>query len=162
MCIEFTISILFVIFSIQNITMLADDSLPNNLTSGPANRLQEVPTKKFTLQLNNVKTELVAQKFKNRIIINITQCQSFGSIINITKDDEGYFSTSNTEVALSVNFLLGLQTPVYKILATKIGNVIFKETNVPVLLTLALKDRKPDVFKAIMDSLSEVDVWSIF
>jgi Uncharacterised conserved protein (DUF2372). len=142
--------------------MLADDSLPNNLTSGPLNRLQEVATKKFTIQLNDLTTELMAQKFKNRIVVNITQCQSFGSIINITKDDEGYFSTSNSEVALSLNFLLGLQTPVYKILATKIGVVIFKATNMPILLTLALKDRKPDAFKAIMENLKEIDVWSMF
>ena len=49
----------------------------------------------------------------------------------------------------------------YKVIAKKIGQTIFKEVNIPILLTLALKEKTPEMFKAITGSLDQIDVWSI-
>ena len=127
-------------------------------------RNQEVQSRDFVIQSDHEKlrTEFHAQKFKNRIVINITQCQSFGSIINVTKDENGPMTTPNSEISVNVQFLLGEQHQMYKIIAKKVGQMIFQETELPVLLTLALKSKTSEMFKLVTGSLEKVDVWSMF
>ena len=137
--------------------MLADTPL----NGGPSQRANEIKSLHHNFQINDIKTEMMAQKFKNRIVINITQCQSFGSILDIRKD-EGQMMNVSSDIGISVRFLLGEQHPIYKILANKIGETVFRETELPVLLTLALKDKTTDMFKTIMLKIAEIDVWSIF
>ena len=137
--------------------MLAD----TQLNGGPSQRANEIKSLHYNFPISDIKTEMIAQKFKNRIVINITQCQSFGSILDIRKD-EGQMMDAHSDIAISVRFLLGEQHPIYKILANKIAETVFRETEFPILLTLALKDKTPDVFKKIINKMSEIDVWSMF
>lgn len=137
--------------------MLADTVL----NGGPSQRANEIKSLHYNFQINNIETEMRSQKFKNRILINITQCQSFGSILDIRKDEEQIMN-AHSEIGISVRFLLGEQHPVYKVIGNKIGDAVFRETELPVLLTLALKDKTPDTFKKIVDKISDIDVWSMF
>ena len=139
--------------------MLADTPLDG----GPHQRANEIKSRCHHFQMNNIETEMRSQKFKNRIVINITQCQSFGSVLDLRKDDgAGQMMDTHSDIAISVRFLLGEQHPVYKVIGNKIGDTVFRETELPVLLTLALKDKTPDTFKTIIDKITEVDVWSMF
>lgn len=144
-------------FSSKKIKMLAGTPL----NSCPGQRGIEARCHSF--QMNDMETEMRSQKFKNRIVINITQCQTFGSVLDIRKDDTtGLVSEARTDSGISLRFLLGEQHPVYKVIGNRIGNAVFRESELPILLTLALKDKTPDIFKKIMDSVEAIDVWSMF
>ena len=71
-------------------------------------------------------------------------------------------TTPNSEISVNVQFLLGEQHQMYKIIAKKVGQMIFQETELPVLLTLALKSKTSEMFKLVTGSLEKVDVWSMF
>ncbi|XP_066914548.1 proteasome assembly chaperone 3-like [Clytia hemisphaerica] len=142
--------------------MLADNT--QLIQSGLHKRNHELQSRDFAIQSDDEKlrTEFHAQKFKNRIVINITQCQSFGSVINITKDENGPMTTPNSEISVNVQFLLGEQHQMYKIISKKIGQIVFQETELPVLLTLALKSKTPEIFKLVTENIAKVDVWEMF
>ena len=147
---------LLILFFQFKTNMLEESS--NNITPCPGNQSNIPPSKRYTLNLNETLTEMRAQRFSNRIVINITQCQSFGSIIDITKDDNIDCVNPDAEIYLTFRFLLGMTDNMYKVIAKKIGQTIFKEVNIPILLTLALKEKTPEMFKAIMGSLDQIDV----
>lgn len=129
----------------------------------PPDTQQDIPTKTYVAEINKNNTEFLAQRYKNRIFLVITQCNSFGSIINITKDDDtDLVMNHESDIPLSFKFLLGVEDNVYKVLAKKIGELVFREVNVPITMTLALKDKSSETLRMIMDSLQEIDVWSFF
>ena len=44
-------------------------------------------------------------------------------------------------------------------MARKIASIVFKETSLPILLTIALKDRSQKTFMELNDALVKVNVW---
>ena len=119
----------------------------------------EVITKDFLLETDGLKTELLAQRFSNRIFITVSQCNGFGSLINISKDELGAFTSENSNIGISVDFLMGVEENIYKTIARQIAAVVFRESSSPILVAIALKDRSPKYLKDIMSSLDKVNVW---
>lgn len=121
--------------------------------------MASIASRNISTIINNSRTDIVAKRFANRIAIFITQCQSFGTIINIVKDDNNDFRPDSLEIPFTVELLLGVEETIYKVMARKIASIVFKETNLPILLTIALKDRSQKTFKELHDALVKVNVW---
>lgn len=121
--------------------------------------MASINSRSISTIINNCSTDIVAKRFANRIAIFITQCQSFGTIMNIVKDDNNDFRPDNLEVPFTVELLLGVEETIYKVMARKIASIVFKETSLPILLTIALKDRSQKTFLELNDALVKVNVW---
>lgn len=121
--------------------------------------MASIASRNISTIINNSRTDIVAKRFANRIAIFITQCQSFGTIINIVKDDNNDFRPDSLDIPFTVELLLGVEETIYKVMARKIASIVFKETNLPILLTIALKDRSQKTFKELHDALVKVNVW---
>ena len=121
--------------------------------------MASIASRNISTIINNSRTDIVAKRFANRIAIFITQCQSFGTIINIVKGDNNDFRPDSLEIPFTVELLLGVEETIYKVMARKIASIVFKETNLPILLTIALKDRSQKTFKELHDALVKVNVW---
>lgn len=79
--------------------------------------------------------------------------------MNIVKADNNDFRPDNLEVPFTVELLLGVEETIYKVMARKIASIVFKETSLPILLTIALKDRSQKTFMELNDALVKVNVW---
>ena len=121
--------------------------------------MASIASRNISTIINNYSTGIIAKRFPNRIAIFITQCQSFGTIMNIVKDDNNDFRPDSSEIPFTVELLLGVEETIYKVVARKIASIVFKETNLPVLLTIALKDRSQKTFRELLDALVKVNVW---
>ena len=121
--------------------------------------MASIASRNISTIINNCSTDIVVKKFANRIAIFITQCQSFGTIMNIVKDDNNDFRPDNSEIPFTVELLLGVEETIYKVMARNIASIVFKETNLPILLTIALKDKSQKTFRELNDALVKVNVW---
>nr|XP_047126560.1 proteasome assembly chaperone 3-like [Hydra vulgaris] len=119
----------------------------------------EIVTKEFLVNNGNQETQFLAQRFSNRIFITISECNGFGSLINITKDELDVFTLENSKMSISVDFLIGVEEDIYKIIARQIAAAVFLETNLPILLAIALKDRSSKCLKDILNNLDKINVW---
>lgn len=120
---------------------------------------KDVQSKKVTRCINGHQTDIVAQKFSNRIFIVISQCDSFGSLIDITRDNPDDMRPENAEIVCSVHFLMGIEDSVCKALARKLACIVFRDSDLPILLSIALKDKSLKSFKDIIEAVELVNVW---
>ena len=125
------------------------------------NPSDKVSSKKITLNIEGHDTEFLAQMYSNRLFLVATQCESFGSLMNITKDDSVTMYPDNADIPFTVQFLMGVEEDMYKVLAKKLASVILKDVNFPVLLSVALKDKSPKCFRGIIDGFSQVNIWDV-
>ena len=119
-------------------------------------------SKQHDITINGQPTHIRAQKYTNRLFVIVTQCNSFGTLLNITKEEADVMQPDNVDVKFSVDVLVGVEEPVYKVLARKAAALIFRDSNLPVLFSIALKDKSKGCFAEIVDGLEKVDVWSLF
>jgi glutathione peroxidase-family protein len=119
-------------------------------------------TKEHHITINGHLTHIIAQKYTNRLFIIVTQCNSFGTLLSVTKEEVDALQPDNADVRFSIEVLIGVEDPIYKVLARKAASVIFKDCNIPILFSVALKDQSKECFTEIVNGLAKVDVWSLF
>ena len=99
---------------------------------------------------------LICQIFSNRIFLVITECESFGTLINITKDSVNQPFSEPTSVKCATEVLFGVNEPLYKVLAQKVGMEVFRWSSLPVLLSISLKNRTPTLLNPLMDGVKKL------
>ena len=116
-------------------------------------------SKQISVNIQGYETRFLAQKYSNRLFLVVTQCNSFGTLLNITKDQLNSIRPDNAEIPFSIEFLMGSEDDIYKILGKYLASIVFKDINIPILFSVALKDKSQSCFKGIIDGFKKVNVW---
>ena len=119
----------------------------------------DILSKKYSIEINGISTQYFAQRYSNRIYLVISQCNSFGTLINVSKDEQDGLRAEVSDAAISTEFLLGVEENIYKVLAKKISSIIYKELELPILFSFALKEKSPETFQEILKHVDNVNVW---
>ena len=121
--------------------------------------LQQCPVKETVLaaKVDGVHTDFAIIEFFDRILVILTQRQTFANLIAVTKDTPKTFE-ENTEDIYSVKSIFGVDCDNKEHL---VARFLYEHTlmSKPALFALGLKDHSPRTVKALRDIINRHKSW---
>lgn len=113
--------------------------------------------KESTVEIDGITTEIICTNYSDKIMVNISQMDKFGSIISAFSE-----TTGESGKLYHIQNLLGRRDdPLLNIYARQIIENISEVSDKPLILTISLKDegRSSVVFHGVMNRLLVIRTW---
>merc|ERR1712136_290506 len=115
---------------IKNIKLHIVTDIKLNKMMDPGERITSKNTfvsKEHKADILGNPTHIIAQKYSNRLFVVITQCSSFGTLFNISKEEVDTLQPDNADVPFSIQVLIGVEDDMYKVCQESCSNDIQRQ-----------------------------------
>jgi len=115
--------------------------------------MEELPfrTKQWCSEVEGIRTEFILSTYSNQLFFVITQLEKLGTLIEARAD----LSLEGDSTTFTVNTLLGKRDPSLEVYARELISFTSQTSPKPLLLSIALKQTSPSIFKTILEQIKK-------